>query len=88
MHRLDDDHDSKQCQNCGRHVTPSFVRVFGHDGSVDRCRGCDTVGRLMNGSAAGRHVGERTDPLVDTTRARDGTSGEPVLLADIHEGDA
>lgn len=87
MQRLDPEHDTTECQNCGRHVTPAFVRVFGQDGSVERCRGCDTVGRLMAGSAAGKHVDTHTDPLVDTSRARNDTTGEPVLLREI-EGDA
>ena len=86
MFRLDDDHDERTCENCGRHVTRAFARVFGQDGSVERCRGCDTVGRLMNGSAAGRTVDTHTDPQVDTTRKND-ANGEPVLLADMRGGD-
>ena len=87
MQRLESEQDGRECGNCGRHVTRSFARVFGTpDGTVERCRNCDTVGRLMAGSAAGKQLNPQTDPLVDTTRANE-SSGEPVLLSDI-EGDA
>lgn len=31
-----------QCDNCGAHLTPEYVRVFGVDGEVPACLHCTT----------------------------------------------
>ncbi|MFC6826852.1 DUF7563 family protein [Halopelagius fulvigenes] len=47
----------RECEYCGSHVTRNFRRVYGDvDGVVHRCRECDTLVRLQQGSAAGRDV--------------------------------
>jgi hypothetical protein len=46
-----------------RHGDDQFVRVFGVDGSAERCPECDSWRRLHAGSAAGREP-DATDPLV------------------------
>jgi len=31
-----------ECQNCGSHLTPEYVRVFGMEGEVSVCLHCTT----------------------------------------------
>jgi len=46
----DDGTDATTCENCGTHVSASFVRVFGdNDGTLHRCSECTTVSELMDG---------------------------------------
>lgn len=33
-----------ECKECGAHVTPDFVRVFGVDGEVHGCTNCEAQG--------------------------------------------
>ncbi|WP_449271533.1 DUF7563 family protein [Halopiger djelfimassiliensis] len=40
-----------ECSNCGAHITPSFVRVFGSDGDVHGCPTCMTYAEITNGDA-------------------------------------
>lgn len=44
----------RTCLNCGEHVTPEFVRVFGsNDDRVYACLNCATVSDLMDRAATG-----------------------------------
>lgn len=43
---------SPQCENCGGHVTPKFVRIFGRDDGVDACPRCSSRGERANGAGA------------------------------------
>ncbi|WP_435346390.1 DUF7563 family protein [Haloarchaeobius sp. HRN-SO-5] len=55
--RLRESSDAGTCENCGAHLSSSFVRVFGdNDGTLHRCSECSTVSELMSGlgSNAGR----------------------------------
>lgn len=45
--------DGRRCQHCDSHVTADFVRVFGVDGSAQRCLDCATLAELRAGAAAG-----------------------------------
>lgn len=35
-----------ECQECGRHVTKDFVRVFGREGMVYGCTECQSQGEI------------------------------------------
>jgi len=35
------------CENCGRHVTSDFLRVFGVDGEVHGCPNCTTTANIQ-----------------------------------------
>jgi hypothetical protein len=49
--------DSRDCRNCGSHVSQSFRRTFGDtEGDVHRCLACDTRARIQLGSATGPDV--------------------------------
>lgn len=51
--RIDGGDGRQQCQTCGAHVTPDFVRVFGGpDGAVHACPRCSTKGAIRRGAAA------------------------------------
>lgn len=40
------------CENCGGHLTPDFVRVYGdEDGDVHRCPNCSTMRERLAGKA-------------------------------------
>jgi len=42
------------CENCGTHVSSSYVRVFGDNtGTLHRCSTCSTVSDVMDGSGSG-----------------------------------
>ncbi|NHN43164.1 hypothetical protein G9C85_16215 [Halorubellus sp. JP-L1] len=42
------------CANCGRHVSSSYVRVFGdNSGTLHRCSTCATVSDVMDGRGSG-----------------------------------
>ncbi|WP_323675900.1 DUF6510 family protein [Halorubellus sp. PRR65] len=42
------------CANCGRHVSASYVRVFGDNtGTLHRCSTCSTVSDVMDGRGSG-----------------------------------
>ncbi len=42
------------CENCGRHVSSSYVRVFGdNSGTLHRCSTCATVSDVMDGRGSG-----------------------------------
>lgn len=59
-----------ECQHCGSEVTEQFARVFGdNEGTVHRCRCCDSSVRLAEGTAAGLE-GETPDP--ETSPGRHG----------------
>ena len=69
-----------ECRTCEAHVSKSYARVFGVDGTVERCHNCDIHGRVSDGSAAGRSV-EYPDPLEHPERDVDvvflDENGEP-----------
>jgi len=41
-----------KCSNCGEHVTPDFLRVFGIDNEVHGCPACATYAELKEGAGA------------------------------------
>lgn len=42
------------CENCGTHVSASYVRVFGdNDGTLHYCSTCSTVSDVMEGHGSG-----------------------------------
>ena len=58
------------CLHCGAHVTTDFRRVYGdQNDQAHRCRSCDTLVRIREGSAAG--VDART-PDPETSPGRHG----------------
>lgn len=38
------------CNNCGAHVTPRFVKVFGHNGDLAACLSCRDKQDMANGA--------------------------------------
>lgn len=63
--------DSTVCRHCGRHVSERFAAVFGdRDDRVHRCQDCDSMPRIVRGSAAGATVDSRVDPEDEPSRAR------------------
>ncbi|SHG78922.1 DUF7563 family protein [Halobaculum gomorrense] len=67
--RLDTDRADTGCRNCGAHVTERFAAVFGDgDGDVHRCPACDSMPRISRGSAAGKTVTSRVDPVDQPAR--------------------
>ncbi|MGM0606214.1 MAG: DUF7563 family protein [Halobacteriota archaeon] len=65
--------DQQVCLHCGAHVTTDFRRVYGDsDDRAHRCRECDTLVRLRQGSAAGI---DAPTPDPETAPGRHG--GEP-----------
>lgn len=59
--RLEAETEPRTCEYCGSHVSEDFVRVFGVDGTAERCAECDTKVRLAEGSGAGLEV-DTPDP--------------------------
>jgi DNA-directed RNA polymerase subunit RPC12/RpoP len=44
---------TRQCQNCGSHVTDAFARVFGDNREhVYRCLSCANTAELLEGETA------------------------------------
>jgi len=43
-----------ECSNCGEHITPDFIRIFGVDGEVHSCPACSTYAELKEGAGAAR----------------------------------
>ncbi|WP_435143664.1 DUF7563 family protein [Halobaculum sp. P14] len=78
MNRLDTG-GSRTCRHCGVHVTRRFCRVFGDDNDIaHRCPACDTRGRIIAGSAAGKDV-DKVDPQTDSNRNRGSRVDAPTL---------
>lgn len=49
----DDSDGGLRCQNCNRHVTKDFVRVFCQDESeVHACLNCKTFAEIQDGAAS------------------------------------
>ena len=77
MMRLDRS-DDDACRYCGGHVSERFRAVYGDgDDVVHRCLGCDTFGRVSEGSAAGLEV-DMADPSEDPNRNRGQRVGAAV----------
>lgn len=40
------------CDNCGEHVTRSYIRVFGQDGTLNGCTNCKQQNEMFAGEGA------------------------------------